>query len=150
MHKTDTCDGYVALGDDERGEGKSSERYLDTCRVTTGTGRTNQAPQRSINHNKSIRQRSRKEHNCGSQWFPKMSQTRPATSHPFRPYHLFLVHLPPPYNIFLVHHCENLKRHLPQQKAILQRPYRQEHRSHNSHKVPPQINLVPSLTCSKL
>ena len=46
MRKTDMLRGYVALGDNVRGEGKSSERYLDVCRVTDGAGGTNQAPQK--------------------------------------------------------------------------------------------------------
>ena len=36
VRKTDTRGGYVAPGDDARGEGTASERYLDACRVTAG------------------------------------------------------------------------------------------------------------------
>ena len=44
VRKTDTRGGYVAPGDDTRGEGTASVRYLDACRVTAGgAGAINQA-----------------------------------------------------------------------------------------------------------
>ena len=46
MYKTETRNGYEAPGDDVRGEGTSSERYLDTCSVTVVAGRPTQVPQK--------------------------------------------------------------------------------------------------------
>jgi hypothetical protein len=84
VRKTDTRGGYVAPGDDVRGEGAAPERYLDACRVTAGgSGATNQAPQKKQHWSQTQqKQQSQQKHQAkkqrGSQmWYAVVYQDIP-------------------------------------------------------------------------
>ena len=84
VRKTDTRGGYAAPGDDARGEGTASERYLDACRVTAGgTGATNQAPQKKQHWSQNQqKQQSQQKHQAKKQkgqqlWSSVVSQDIP-------------------------------------------------------------------------
>jgi hypothetical protein len=80
--KTDTHGGYAAPGDDPRGEGTASERYLDACRVTAGgSGAQNQASQKTQNRSQQ-KQQSQQKHQAKKQkgqqlWSSVVSQDIP-------------------------------------------------------------------------
>ena len=84
VRKTDTRGGYAAPGDDARGEGTASERYLDACRVTAGgAGATNQAPQKKQHWSQNQqKQQSQQKHQAKKQkgqqlWSSVVSQDTP-------------------------------------------------------------------------